>query len=385
MITVDLRPFFYKGSECIGIHGPDTMHYQTSIKQISGIYWHHHERFWYIKCKREAFEQFKQQTQYVFSLNTNELKQYLEQRKAISLDQTKPIKKVTALQLVKFPLCSSNILAYEAMKNKLIVKGYSPNTIKNYLYEFQLLLRLLKERSVNDLEKDHIQSYLLWLLKEQGCSETKVHTTVNAIKFYFEQVIERQKVVYDLPRPKKPFKLPSILAAEEIIQLILSVKNLKHKTLLMTGYSSGLRVSEIIHLKMTDIDSKRMMMHLRGAKGKKDRMVPLSNMLLNTLRSYYLAYKPKVYVFESHFGEMYSARSAQKILQDAKKAAGIYKQGGIHMLRHSYATHLMESGTDIRIIQNLLGYNSIRTTMLYTHVSNKDLAKVESPLDKLKW
>lgn len=385
MITVDLRPFFYKGSECIGIHGPDTMHYQTSFKQISGIYWHHHERFWYIKCTREAFEQFKLQTQHVFSLNTNELKQYLEQRKAISLDQTKPIKKVTALQLVKFPLCSSNILAYEAMKNKLIVKGYSPNTIKNYLYEFQLLLRLLKERSVNDLEKDHIQSYLLWLLKEQGCSETKVHTTVNAIKFYFEQVIERQKVVYDLPRPKKPFKLPSILAAEEIIQLILSVKNLKHKTLLMTGYSSGLRVSEIIHLKMTDIDSKRMMMHLRGAKGKKDRMVPLSNMLLNTLRSYYLAYKPKVYVFESHFGEMYSARSAQKILQDAKKAAGIYKQGGIHMLRHSYATHLMESGTDIRIIQNLLGHNSIRTTMLYTHVSNKDLAKVESPLDKLKW
>lgn len=385
MITVDLKPFFYKGSEFISIHGPDTLHYKTSIKQISGIYWQHQEGFWYMKCTREAFEQFKLQTKHLFSLNTNELKQYLEQRKAISLDQTKPIKRVTALQLVKFPLCPSNILAYEAMKNKLIVKGYSPNTIKNYLYEFQLLLRLLKERSINDLEKDHIQSYLLWLLKEQGCSETKVHTTVNAIKFYFEQVIDRQKVVYDLPRPKKPFKLPSILAAEEIIQLILSVKNLKHKTLLMTGYSSGLRVSEIIHLKMTDIDSKRMMMHLRGAKGKKDRMVPLSNMLLNTLRSYYLAYKPKVYVFESHFGEMYSARSAQKILQDAKKAAGIYKQGGIHMLRHSYATHLMESGTDIRIIQNLLGHNSIRTTMLYTHVSNKDLAKVESPLDKLKW
>ncbi len=385
MITVDLKPFFYKGSEFISIHGPDTLHYKTSIKQISGIYWQHQEGFWYMKCTREAFEQFKLQTKHLFSLNTNELKQYLEQRKAISLDQKKPIKRVTALQLVKFPLCPSNILAYEAMKNKLIVKGYSPNTIKNYLYEFQLLLRLLKERSINDLEKDHIQSYLLWLLKEQGCSETKVHTTVNAIKFYFEQVIDRQKVVYDLPRPKKPFKLPSILAAEEIIQLILSVKNLKHKTLLMTGYSSGLRVSEIIHLKMTDIDSKRMMMHLRGAKGKKDRMVPLSNMLLNTLRSYYLAYKPKVYVFESHFGEMYSARSAQKILQDAKKAAGIYKQGGIHMLRHSYATHLMESGTDIRIIQNLLGHNSIRTTMLYTHVSNKDLAKVESPLDKLKW
>lgn len=385
MITVDLRPFFYKGSEFISIHGPDTLHYKICIKQISGIYWQHYEGFWYMKCTREAFEQFKLQTKHLFSLNTNELKQYLEQKKAIQLDQTKPIKKVTALQLVKFPLCSSNILAYEAMKNKLIVKGYSPHTIKNYLYEFQLLLRLLKERSINDLEKEHIQSYLLWLLKDKGCSETKVHTTVNAIKFYFEHVIDRQKVVYDLPRPKKPFKLPSILAAEEIVQLILSVKNLKHKTLLMTGYSSGLRVSEIIHLKMTDIDSKRMMMHLRGAKGKKDRMVPLSNMLLNTLRSYYLAYKPKVYVFESHFGEMYSARSAQKILQDAKKAAGIYKQGGIHMLRHSYATHLMESGTDIRIIQNLLGHNSIRTTMLYTHVSNKDLAKVESPLDKLKW
>ena len=153
----------------------------------------------------------------------------------------------------------------------------------------------------------------------------------------------------------------------------------------MTGYAGGLRVSEIVGLKITDIDSKRMMIHIRGAKGKKDRMVPLSQVLLITLREYHLAYQPKVYLFENPNGGPYSARSTQQIIQDAKQAAGIQKKGSIHMLRHSYATHLMEAGTDIRYIQELLGHNSIRTTMRYTHVSIKSLGNIQSPLDRLKW
>ncbi len=139
---------------------------------------------------------------------------------------------------------------------------------------------------MNDLKKEHILSYLRWLLEKRGCNETKVHTSVNAIKFYFEQVLDRQKEFYDLPRLKKPFKLPSVLAEEEVLQLIQQVKNTKHKTILMAGYAGGLRVSEIIHLKINDIDSKRMMIHIHGAKGKKDRMVPLSKKLLEALRMY---------------------------------------------------------------------------------------------------
>ncbi len=385
MIVIQLKPFFYNGKECIGLHGPGDGYFHSTIKKIAGIKWYSIGRYWYIPCTRVAYDSFKKQVEHLFTIDTAKLRQYLEQRKVKISDQQQSIKAITAMQLIKFPLCKENLLAFEAMRNKMVVKGFSQNTIRNYLYEFNLLLRLLKERSVNDLSKDHIQSYLLWLLKDQGFSETKVHTAVNAIKFYFEQVMERGKEFYDLPRPKKPFKLPEILAEEEVLTLIQGVKNLKHRTVLMTAYAGGLRVSEIIHLKITDIDSKRMMIHLHGAKGKKDRMVPLSMILLETFRSYYLAYKPKVFVFESNLGEMYSERSAQQILQDAKKVAGINKKGGIHMLRHSYATHLMESGTDIRIIQSLLGHNSIRTTMLYTHVSNVTIGKVESPLDKLKW
>jgi site-specific recombinase XerD len=246
-------------------------------------------------------------------------------------------------------------------------------------------LRLLGKRWVNELTKDQVMSYLLWMLEKKGCSETQVHTAVNALKFYFEKVVGREKEFYDLPRPKKPYKLPGILAEEEMINLIMSVHNIKHKAILMMGYAAGMRVSEIIHIQIADIDSKRMMIHIHAAKGKKDRMVPLSKKLLETLREYYRLYKPRQYIFENPSGGMYSVRSAQQILHTAKAQAGITKKGSIHMLRHSYATHLMEGGTDIRIIQELLGHNSIKTTMLYTHVSKKDLGRIESPLDKLKW
>jgi site-specific recombinase XerD len=143
-------------------------------------------------------------------------------------------------------------------------------------------------------------------------------------------------------------------------------------------------VSEIVGLKLKNIDSKRMMIHIQGAKGKKDRMVPLSKILLESLRSYFLLYTPKEYLFEGQFGGAYSTRSVQEVMQLAKQKV-TNKTGSVHMLRHSYATHLMEAGTDIRIIQALLGHNSIRTTMLYTHVSKLAIEKVESPLDKLKW
>ena len=246
-------------------------------------------------------------------------------------------------------------------------------------------MRVLGNKPADTLNKEQLLSYLLWLLKEKGCSETQVHTAVNAIKFYYEQVLGRDKELYDLPRPKKAFTLPDILAEEEIVELIHAIPNIKHRSMIMIAYSAGLRVSEIVKLRITDIDSKRMMIHLRAAKGKKDRMVTLSKKILAVLREYFLLYKPRIYLFEGQNGGEYSVRSVQKIVQDAKIRAGITKKGGVHSLRHSYATHLLEAGTDIRIIQELLGHNSIKTTMLYTHVANKIMSKIESPLDKLDW
>jgi site-specific recombinase XerD len=287
--------------------------------------------------------------------------------------------------LVKYPLDAENLTAFNQYHSLLQLKGYSPKTIKTYTSAFHSLLRLLGAVAVTSLRKQHVQSYLLWLHKK-GKSPAHLHTTINALKFYFEQVEGRGKEFYDLPRPQKPQKLPDILGEREIVKIFQSVENLKHRTLLMTAYSAGLRVSELVSLQVRDIDSERMMIHVRQGKGAKDRMVQLSTVLLDTLRAYYRAYKPSLYLFEGEQpGTPYSTRSAQEVLKKAKGKAGILKQGSIHMLRHSYATHLLEGGTDIRYIQELLGHNNLQTTMRYTHVSKLQVQKIISPLDKLQW
>jgi site-specific recombinase XerD len=189
--------------------------------------------------------------------------------------------------------------------------------------------------------------------------------------------------VVDLPRPKKPLLLPKVMGEKSIGRIIRETENIKHRCMLMLAYAAGLRVSEIVAVRLKDIDSDRMTIFISRAKGKKDRVVGLSAMLLQELRQYYIQYKPKAYLFEGEQGRMYSTRSVQKVFQSAKERAGIKVPGGIHTLRHSYATHLLESGTDIRFIQELLGHNSILTTRRYTHVSIQFTSKIRSPLDDL--
>ncbi|MEO8172428.1 MAG: site-specific integrase [Sediminibacterium sp.] len=385
MQTIMLNPFHHRGGECIGLLFTANTQVTVIVKKLPGVKWSQTHHCWYISCEKEVYELLVKSLAGKAEIDARLLQQYLQQRKVLLPAQTKAIAPATVKLALQYPLNEANLLSLTAFRNLLVLKGYSANTIRNYCNEFHQLLRLMGTRDVNDLGKEQVLSYLLWLLEKKGCSETKVHTAVNAIKFYFEQVMKRQKEFYDLPRPKKPWQLPGVLATEEIIGLIQKITNVKHRSILMAGYAGGLRVSEIINLKIKDIDSKRMMIHIHGAKGKKDRMVPLSQKLLEILREYYLLYKPADYIFEGQWGGPYSARSAQQIIRQAKKAAGITKNGSIHMLRHSYATHLMEGGTDIRIIQELLGHNSIKTTMRYTHVSRKDIGKIESPLDKLKW
>ena len=218
----------------------------------------------------------------IAEVDSTALKIYLRQKRSLALPgkSSTKIHSASANRMIQHPLNIANLEAMEAFRKMLVLKAYSPNTTRNYCNELHQLLRLLGERSINDLQKQHIMSYLLWMLEKRGCSETQVHTAINAIKFYFEHVLGKPKEYYDVPRPKKPLKLPSVLADEEVISIIRHVTNLKHRTILMAGYSAGLRVSEIVHLKIKDIDSKRMMIHIREAKGKKDRMVPLSKKLL---------------------------------------------------------------------------------------------------------
>lgn len=228
-----------------------------------------------------------------------------------------------------------------------------------------------------------MEAYLLWLLKHKGYSHQHLHTTVNALKFYFEKVQGRAKEFYALPRPQRPLRLPTVLGESEVVRLIQCTQNLKHRALIMTAYAAGLRVSELVGLKIADVDSSRMVILIREGKGGKDRQVRLSEVLLHTLREYVRQYRPHEYLFEGDGGGPYCARSAQKVLAQAKLRAGVRKKGSIHALRHSYATHLLEGGTDVRYIQELLGHNSIKTTLRYTHVSNRQVAAIPSPLDRL--
>jgi site-specific recombinase XerD len=385
MQTVIVKPFHHRGEECIGVYFNHDKLIAGIVKKIPGAKWSQTFGCWYIACKKELYVLLVKGLEQKAEIDNKLLRSYLHQKSAMIVAEPKPVAKASFRVMVQFPLSDVNLGAFAAFRNMLVLKGYSSNTIRNYCNEFHQMLRLLGARSVNDLSKQQVMSYLLWLLQKQGCSETKVHTAVNAIKFYFEKVMGREKEFYNLPRPKKPFKLPGMMAEEEVKSVINHISNIKHRAMIMAGYAAGMRVSEIIGLRPENIDSKRMMIHIQGAKGKKDRMVPLAVRLLEVLREYYKKYQPKIFLFEGKPGEPYSARSVQEILQQAKKKANVSKKGSVHLLRHSYATHLMEAGTDIRIIQELLGHNSIKTTTRYTHVSKKDIGRIESPLDKLKW
>lgn len=266
----------------------------------------------------------------------------------------------------------------------LQLKCYSVNTLKTYRNEFAQLLYVMKDKCVDDLDAERLRSYFLYCINTLKLSENTLHSRINAVKFYFEQVLKREKFFFEIPRPKKPLTLPNVLAISQVEKLFAQLENLKHKTMLFLAYSAGLRVSEVTNLKIKDIHSARMVINIRGAKGKKDRTVALSAGILDLLRKYHLAYKPTDWLFEGQYkGEAYSTRSLQQIFHRAKTADRIAQDVTFHSLRHSYATHLHESGTDIKLIQELLGHNDLKTTLRYTHVSNRTLENIKSPFDNL--
>jgi site-specific recombinase XerD len=274
----------------------------------------------------------------------------------------------------------------EKFVEHLKLKAYSTSTIRTYRNEFLQLLQLLKHKAVNELTADDIKRYMAYAMEKEGIKENTAHSRLNALKFYFEQVLKREKFFWDIPRPKKPMILPKLLNEKELGKLFNALINRKHKAMLFAAYSAGLRVSEIVNLKIKDIDSDRMQIFIEKAKGKKDRYVNLSPVLLDILRSYIRNYKPKpvTYLFESDYSKnAYPTRTVQQIFSNAKIKAGIKKDVGIHSLRHSFATHLLEKGTDIRYIKEILGHFNIKTTERYLHVARQKLINIISPLDDL--
>ncbi len=272
---------------------------------------------------------------------------------------------------------------FEKYLKILRLKAYSENTIRTYSIEFAQLLYILKNIPVYSLTTDRLQSYFLYCIQILKLSENQIHSRINAVKFYYEQVLKNDKLFFDIPRPKKPLQLPKSLNAKEIKRLFESTENIKHQLILKLCYGMGLRVSEIVNLKISDIDSHNMKVFIRRGKGKKDRYVNLPESILDDLRKYYKEYQPKEFLFEGQYGGAYALRSAQMVFKTAMRKAKIKKNIGIHGLRHSYATHLLEMGTDISLIQKLLGHNDIKTTQIYTHITDVSLNKVKSPLDNI--
>ena len=205
----------------------------------------------------------------------------------------------------------------------------------------------------------------------------------NGLKFYYEKVLDKPVEKYYVPRPRKEKKLPEVLSEQEVTKILKQIKNLKHKCIIYLIYSAGLRLTEAVHLKISDIQSDRKQIFIRSAKGNKDRYVILSDIILELLRKYYKVYHPKKWLFEGLPGKQFSKRKIQRILKEAVGKAGIKKKATTHTLRHSFATHLLEHGTDLRYIQELLGHKSSKTTEIYTHVTHTAKNKIVSPLDNL--
>jgi integrase/recombinase XerD len=266
----------------------------------------------------------------------------------------------------------------------LKLKDYSIRTIRSYRSMLQLFLNYYRDRSLEELRDEDVREYLLYLVDKKKVSQSYQNQAINAIKFYYEQVMGRPTKQYYLQRPKHESRLPSVLSEEEVLRILKKVDNLKHRTVLSVIYSAGLRVGEAVNLKITDIDSGRNLIRIQQGKGKKDRMSLLSPNILKMLRGYFREYHPKIWLFEGQSGGQYSAGSIQAVFRKAKVAAGIKKDATVHTLRHSFATHLLERGTDLRYIQELLGHQSSRTTEIYTHVTEKGFKKIVSPFDNLE-
>lgn len=263
---------------------------------------------------------------------------------------------------------------------KLELKRYANATIRTYVGFFELFINHYKDKELHAIDENDIRAYLQLLIQENK-SNSYLNQVINAIKFYYEVVKDMPHRYYDIERPRKEHKLPNVLSKATILAMIAHTSNLKHMCILQLLYSAGLRKSELLNLKVKDIDSARMLIKVKNAKGKKDRLTLLSENVLRNLRLYYLEYKPKEYLFEGRKGGQYSPESVLRVVKLAGHKAGIRQVVSPHVLRHSFATHLLEDGVDLRQIQVLLGHNSSKTTEIYTHVATNTFKSIKNLLD----
>lgn len=404
MTTVNLIPQLHRNRDCVLIDAPNSSGINNALKKIAGIKFSKTYHNWYLPLSQQNCKAIGQALQDIAIINTTVLKVFLQKRKlAVQVQHAGRPYEVVDGQVIKetiepvtrqqkylkqasaaMHIYPCNQQATGQLIQHLQLKSYSPSTIETYSRGLVQFLAAIKNTPAESFTTQRIKDYLQYCHTTLKLSEATLHSRMNALKFYFEQVLGKEKFFWEIPRPKKPLKLPKVISEEKILEGLTKVKNLKHKIILLLAYSAGLRVSEVIKLKLTDINSDRMQIFVQAAKGKKDRMATLSQAILPLLRDYYKKYRPVHWLFEGQPKEKhYCPRSAQSLFKTAYQNLRLPPTCSFHSLRHSYATHLLDNGTDITYIQKLLGHNDIKTTLRYTHVSNKDIGKIESPLDKI--
>jgi site-specific recombinase XerD len=275
-------------------------------------------------------------------------------------------------------------LLREQLLRELQLRRYSQSTQKHYVSAVHGLAAYYRV-APDQLSARQVQDYLLYLMQERQLGWNTVNTIVSGLKLFYSQVLKRPDILLSIPQRRTPRRLPEIFSAQELQRLFAAAANPRDRALLMTTYSGGLRIGEVVRLQIRDIDSQRRMLRVRSGKGDKDRYTLLSGRLLEELRDYWRCYRPPLWLFsrKNHPQEHLSQETARRIFERAKRKAGVVKGGSIHILRHSFATHLLEAGVDIRTIQILLGHSSIRSTVWYLHLTRKTLDATQSPLDLL--
>lgn len=263
---------------------------------------------------------------------------------------------------------------------KLELKRYANNTVRTYVSFFEMFINHYKAKELSAIDESDIRAFLQKLV-HKNVSNSYLNQAINAIKFYYEVVLGMPNRFYEIERPRKESKLPTVISKAEVLSVIENANNIKHRCIMELLYGSGLRRSELLRLKPADIDSKRMLVRVKGSKGNKDRLTLLSHTALKDLRTYYREWRPREYLFEGRRGGMYSPQSVFKIVRTAAEKARIAQTVTPHVLRHSFATHLLESGVDLRRIQVLLGHGSSKTTEIYTHVATNTFGNIKNPLD----
>lgn len=375
-MTITCDYITHKNKEWILLKSEYNAQLNKIFRTLNFVKFSNTHKSWYLPKNKELLKQVVEKTKTIATINTQQLKVTIAQQAQ---------KTTQKLQVVKQGRISEyNINEFQKYLQMLTLKGYSPNTVNTYKNEFSVYLQTLGQVNANTLNPQRVKDYLQYCFDKLKLTESSIHSRMNALKFYYEQVLKRDKFFWEIPRPKKRLILPKVISEEKILQYLFTVENIKHRTILLIAYSAGLRVSEVVNLKTTDIDTDRMQIFIQNAKGKKDRIVPLSKTIKALLDVYRQEFNPQNWLFEGQTKELaYSVRSAQIIFREACTQLKLPKNVGFHSLRHSYATHLLDNGTDVKYIQQLLGHNDIKTTLRYLHVTNKDVKKIESPLDKI--